>query len=747
MEHKDDEQPLSSDAEQLHSLEHSTVPPSLLPSVLSHLGLGDMPSLLIIGVDEQLAALSDEEIPVRVAAVRSLGQHKETRTIGSLVTALNDPAWEVRAAATWALGEFGKQAPLETLIRATHDEDGLVRAAALRTLGLLGDRMAIEPLVQALDDTDWQAREIAVLTLGEFGEQAPLEPLLARLNDEHAAVREAARMALEQSHPEALAAFSGNPFVITQEPGNATVFSAGEQEQPWAGVEVEARAKVSSNGDSTLIQFTTHVKMLLLRVVRDVVGTLPGGQVSRFIEGPPLADTPSTLTDDESSDVIAGERGEADAWRQSVQTRPHRLRRITEGVLAALIIIGLAVSWLTIEHRLHRSQGAATTYLLAYHGYANGPAVWSSDSQYISFPADPTPAGETALVWQRATGQLTKHQLHMLLAQAQEHKIVFAPDGKYLAFVERDASNKEAVQVWDIVAWRRILTTTSLYSSLNVLWSPNSTRIVIPSEDGTMQVWNIVTGHEQMICHVPPVLYMAESSLISPDGLNVLYGYSSQNLYILDLTTCKLLILPPNGSSVLAWSPQGNRFATLSFTDANLVQLWDAQTGHNLWSMHLTAPATNIVWTPDGTRIVISGDKEVKVVDVATKRIVLQVTPTRSTVRFQLARAVWALSPDGARLASLSGANTVQLWDAVTGDKLQKYQNQGGSVNVVAWSPDSRSIATGSIDGTVQAWSGNTGSGIYHGDSSTVLNIVWSPDGKFIAAGGLDGSMWAWQVN
>jgi WD40 repeat protein len=696
MKHTGDEQPLFNDPEQLHSEEHLAVPASLLPSVLSRLGLADKSSSSNADVDEQLAALSHQDIALRVAAVRSLEEQREARTIGPLVAALHDSAWEVRAAAVWALGKFGEQAPVEALMGALADEDSSVRAAALRTVGQLRHQGSMEPLIQALDDPAWHVREIAVLTLGERGEQAPRALLAARLNDEHASVRQAASMALEQAHPDALSQITSEPIMSAPEPGADTVFS----EEPAApGTEGEIEAQ------------------------------------------PPFFD-------DEVSNIPSGKPAARNARRQPVRSKSGRLRPLIEGVLAALLIVGLAISWLVIEHGHHPSQGSATTPLLAYHGHVDGSAVWSSDSQYVSFLADSTPAGETVLVWQRATGLLTKHLLHTLLPQSQEHQVIFAPDGKYLAFVERDASNEEAVQVWDIISWRRIVTTTSPNSFLNILWSPDSTRIVIPTEEGIMHVWNIVTGHEQVVCHVPPVEYMTESSLISPDGLHVLFGYSSQNTYILDLTTCKLLILPPNGSYVLAWSPQGNRFATIPITDANMAQLWDAQTVHNLWSIRLPAPATNIVWTPDGTRLVISGDKWVEVVDVATKRIVLKVTPTSSSFRFQLARAVWALSPDGARLASLSGADTVQLWDVVTGSKLQQtYQNQGGSVNVVAWSPDSRSIATGSIDGTVRIWRGDTAPETFHSASTVVLNIAWSPDGQSITAGDFDGSMWVWHVS
>src|SRR5258708_38661116 len=101
---------------------------------------------------------------------------------------------------------------------------------------------------------------------------------------------------------------------------------------------------------------------------------------------------------------------------------------------------------------------------------------------------------------------------------------------------------------------------------------------------------------------------------MSPDGHSVIYGGNGpQNTYILDLTTCKSLTLPSSDSYLTAWSPQGNRFATISNTDTSMVQVWDAHPGRNLASFHLTARVSKIVWTPDVTRIVTSGDKEVDV--------------------------------------------------------------------------------------------------------------------------------------
>ena len=129
------------------------------------------------------------------------------------------------------------------------------------------------------------------------------------------------------------------------------------------------------------------------------------------------------------------------------------------------------------------------------------------------------------------------------------------------------------------------------------------------------------------------------------------------------------------------------------------------------------------------------------VLDVAAQRIVLKVIPTKID-----RLPVWALSPDGKRIASLSGTDTVQIWDAVTGRKLNVYQSPGESLKVVAWSPDNKTLATGSTDGTVRVWHADTAPETFHTGASSVLNIAWSPDGKSIATGDIDGSIWVWNV-
>ncbi|GCE28744.1 hypothetical protein KDA_42280 [Dictyobacter alpinus] len=58
-------------------------------------------------------------------------------------------------------------------------------------------------------------------------------------------------------------------------------------------------------------------------------------------------------------------------------------------------------------------------------------------------------------------------------------------------------------------------------------------------------------------------------------------------------------------------------------------------------------------------------------------------------------------SPDGTRIASGSADNTVQVWDAVTGEHIYRYQPINSDVGLdvpISWSPDSKRIASGYWD-------------------------------------------------
>lgn len=166
--------------------------------------------------------------------------------------------------------------------------------------------------------------------------------------------------------------------------------------------------------------------------------------------------------------------------------------------------------------------------------------------------------------------------------------------------------------------------------------------------------------------------------------------------------------------------------------------------GNLLYTFH---GHTMLVWSaafsPDGQRVASgSGDNTAQVWDATTG--------DHLNIYSRHTDSVYAVSwsPNGQRIASASYDKTVQVWDATFGDPFYTYRGHSSWVWTVAWSPDGRQIASAGGDGTVQVWSlaGNGQRFIYSGHTAPVFTVAWSPDGSRIASGGGDGTVQIWNA-
>jgi WD40 repeat protein len=101
-----------------------------------------------------------------------------------------------------------------------------------------------------------------------------------------------------------------------------------------------------------------------------------------------------------------------------------------------------------------------------------------------------------------------------------------------------------------------------------------------------------------------------------------------------------------------------------------------------------------------------------------------------------------ALSPDGKRLAAVGrDKDTLQVWDAATGEELRTMKSPKGAAYSIAFSPDGTRLTTaGGGYGLVQVWDAVGGKVLLTIETDfNVADVAFSPDGTRLAAGGMTG--------
>jgi HEAT repeat protein len=159
------------------------------------------------------SALADDNVRVREAAARALGEGRFAAGSPALSSLLENDAWPIaRRAAAVSLGYLADDpASRATLLEALEDPAPWVRAAAAESLGLRRSPGASEPLRERLEDREErvEVRRAAALSLGALCDAASvdlLEKLGKRIADpissaEDRAIGEASLYALIQIHP------------------------------------------------------------------------------------------------------------------------------------------------------------------------------------------------------------------------------------------------------------------------------------------------------------------------------------------------------------------------------------------------------------------------------------------------------------------------------------------------------------------------------------------------------------------
>src|SRR5262249_35454439 len=214
--------------------------------------------------------------------------------------------------------------------------------------------------------------------------------------------------------------------------------------------------------------------------------------------------------------------------------------------------------------------------------------------------------------------------------------VAFSPDGARLASASRDGT----VKLWDTMAGQEARTLKPSANALQSgrpapvpsemldarppqartfkgLWSgvfsPGATRVAAAGDDGTVTIWDAVTGQESRTFtgHTGAALSVA----FSPDGTRVASAGIDGTVSVWESATGRgVYSLRGHGDRAccVAFSPDGTRLA--SADSAGTIRIWDGATGHKLLTLQGGAGSHwfyIVAFSPDGQRLASSSDGRV----------------------------------------------------------------------------------------------------------------------------------------
>lgn len=276
-----------------------------------------------------------------------------------------------------------------------------------------------------------------------------------------------------------------------------------------------------------------------------------------------------------------------------------------------------------------------------------------------------------------------------------------------------------------------------------VVITADGSRVISAADDGTLRVWDLVSGAELMVLkgHESEVLAVAAF----PDGRRIASGSRDATVRLWDTETGEcLLILRGHDLPVssLTMAPDGSWLASGSWDSS--VRLWNPETGQERGTIWGHAYGINaLTVTPDGQTLVsASYDRTIKAWDPLNGEL-RRIFEGHS--RQVLAVAV---TPDGRQLVSASEDCTLKRWDMDEGCQLWTYYGHTDGVSCVAISPDGREIISGSWDFTLRRWDLDQPKAreILRGHTFKVSAAAITPDGATAVSAAQDTTLKVWNL-
>jgi WD40 repeat protein/tetratricopeptide (TPR) repeat protein len=349
----------------------------------------------------------------------------------------------------------------------------------------------------------------------------------------------------------------------------------------------------------------------------------------------------------------------------------------------------------------------------------------------------------TVKLWDVASGQLRQ-----TLTEYTDRVICVAwsPDGRILASAGRDP----IIWLWDadLGNYRAALQghTGGVYG---MAFTPDSRNLLSGSEDSTLRVWDMASARcIRFVQGYAASLYDVDWS---PDGSRLVSGGSDAlvTLYPVAGETTSRVLRGHQGFVIgVGWSSNGRWLASSEWNNA--VRLWEVTSGDCFQVLHYPDEAGDyfdrLAWSPDGERLA-----------TGTYTHGIQLFKMEAQQPHWVGRhfPMWirhvAWNPDGIQLAGGGADGAVYIWDTLEDMLFQRLVGHHSTITDVAWSPNGMLLASSSRDiegGELFVWDANRGERLYalEGHPSIVYAVVWSSSEELLVSGDGDGTLRWWDI-
>ena len=173
-----------------------------------------------------------------------------------------------------------------------------------------------------------------------------------------------------------------------------------------------------------------------------------------------------------------------------------------------------------------------------------------------------------------------------------------ARDGEYRRLLNACTPERANVELAEPGPEARIISLGHTDGVRSVAWSPDGRFALTGSDDYTVRLWEVETGHCLRVLegHLDGV----NSVAWSPDGRRALSGSDDNTVRVWEVESGRTLgVLKGHTNSLwsVTWSPDGRR--ALSGSDDNTVRVWEAESGRMMGVLEgHTDYVRSVAWSP-----------------------------------------------------------------------------------------------------------------------------------------------------